>query len=449
MQTIPILERAIDQRISRLKELNQRSELTEGETTEVDQLRDELTDHQKKLEQRRWMASLEKENAKPQTADFQKAKESYSIRKAILSQLPNNRVDAGREIEVSQELQRQSGKHTDGLWCPVEQTRAVTTTTPSGGPGSEAIGRRHMSSQFINLLRPSTLGDLPFTRLTSKQDISIPKQKATAPTGKFIGETDDITSGDLQLESVTASPTRLGALSSYSTTMLIQSQPSIDQLIANDLSQNLSRILDRVIMYGKNTKVTAGDTRTGYGGSGATWTLADWTGLVGDTDKQFAGILNGIDPITPKGTLTAGKEIDIETIAQLMSELDKEELPTDGRYFILSSALYHKLSTTLEFTSSGSQTIGRNMTVRGYPTKITNLIPANRKKGGATTLSDLIYVHCPSYGLVDFYNGIEIMSNPYSEFGKGIIQVRAMSYMASFKRYSALAEWTNQAVTAL
>ena len=449
METIPILERAIDQRLTRVQELNKRTDLTESEQSEVANLRQELTDKQNQLEQRRWMATLEKDNAKPESPDIANAKKQYSLRKAILSQLPNSKIDAGLEKEVSQQMTMDSGKHTDGLWAPVEQ-RTVTTTTPSAGAGGSLVGTRHLGSSFINLLRPSLLStQLPFTRLSAKQNLSIPKAKATAPTSKFIGETDAITSGDAQFESISVSPSRAGALTEYSTTMLIQSDPSIDQLLATDISQNLQRIIDRVIVYGKNTTVTAGNTQTGFGSG--TFTAAQFTDLVGSTANQFAGILNSITPETPTGTVTNGKAIDVSDIAKLMALLDVGELPSENRYFLLSSNLFHKLSTTLEFSSSGSMPIGRSdMTVRGYPTIISNLIVSNRTKGTSTNnLGDLVYFHAPSYGLVDFYNGIEIMSNPYSEFSKGIVQVRAMCYMGSFKRYSTLAKWYNQCQTAI
>ena len=449
MSTIPLLERAIDQKLVRLKELNQRDDFSEAESVEVDQLKEQLTADQDKLEQRKWLASLEVESAKPLPTDYADARAQYSIRKAVLAMNGDSNVDASLEKEVSQQITADSGKSpSKGMWCPTERvTHAVTTTTPSGGAGSNLISTEHLTGQYINLLRPSRLTSIPFTRLSSKGDVAIPKAKADITSAKFLGESENLTSSDGEFESVTCSPTKYGAMSEFSALLLAQSDPSIDTLLAQSLSEKLQRIYDRVCIYGKQVGVTAGDTRTGYGGSGATWTIGDWTGLVGSTDKQFAGITQGIDPTALTGN--NGKSLSVSDIERLMAELDKEELPEDGRWVLLSAPLARKLSVTLEFSSSGSMPIFRGGRVRDYNTLVTNLIPSNRKKGTATALSDLIVVHAPSYGLVDFYGGLELMTNQYSQFASGNIQIRAMGFVGSFKKYDALAEWYNVCETVI
>ena len=122
----------------------------------------------------------------------------------------------------------------------------------------------------------------------------------------------------------------------------------------------------------------------------------------------------------------------------------------DGRYFITSPSLYNKLSDTLEFTSAGSMTIGRNGTVRGMPTILSTAVVHNRSKDSARTLSDLIYAHWPSFGFVTF-DAVQILTNPYGEadFKAGRISVRAQCYHDTFKRYNAtsICSWYNQCVT--
>lgn len=69
----------------------------------------------------------------------------YSVLRAIASTVPGLSVDAGRELEVSAELQRRSGRRHEGVSIPLAalERRTVTTAAPAGGPGG-------------NLVRPTT-----------------------------------------------------------------------------------------------------------------------------------------------------------------------------------------------------------------------------------------------------------------------------------------------------
>jgi len=65
----------------------------------------------------------------------------FSLIRAIASQVPGLNVDAGRERELSRELERRSGRAAGGIMVPttVFEKRIVTTTTPAGGPGANVI----------------------------------------------------------------------------------------------------------------------------------------------------------------------------------------------------------------------------------------------------------------------------------------------------------------------
>src|SRR5512143_2359481 len=86
---------------------------------------------------------------------FERECRSYSLLKAIASQVPGIRVDAGRELEVSAELQRRSGRAHEGITVPstVFETRVLTTAAPAGGPGTNIIATDHRADQYIDILR--------------------------------------------------------------------------------------------------------------------------------------------------------------------------------------------------------------------------------------------------------------------------------------------------------
>ena len=454
MSTIPILEREIDQKLSRLKELNQRSEFTEGESAEVDKLRQELSEKQNQLEQRQYLANLEADSVKPDEPDLAKAKKEFSVRKAILSQIPTAKIDAGQEIEVSQELSNRSNvpDKEQGIWCPIEKQRAITYTTPSGGAGQNIVGTDHLGSQFIGLLRSSELASkLPMLRLSSSSLLRIPRQK-TGVFGKALGESDTLTNEDAQFEVVTCGPPkRVGILASYSYQQMLMSDPSVETLVVSDLNDRMQRIVDKLILYGQNDSIAAGNSTTGYGTG--TFTVAQWTGRIGALAHQWEGITHDVTPATPVTTgVTNGLTLKIEDITHLKNEIDKEDIGMEGRVFITSPMLANKLSDTLEFASSGSQPIFRNGMIRSMPTVLSTAVVHNRVKGNSgNTLSDLIYAHFPSFGFVTF-DAVQILTNPFgdADFKAGRISVRAQCYHDTFKRYSSssICSWYNQCVTA-
>lgn len=460
MSKIPILEREIDSKLSRLKELNQRSEFTETETNEVEKLRKELNEKQNQLEQRQYLASLEADSVKPDEPDLAKAKRQFSVLRAIQSQIKECNVDCGLENEVSQEI-RSKSKISDvdadrGIWCPhapnEDQQRAVTGTTPSGGPGSNLIGTTHLGGQLIQLLRSSRIASMmPLLRLSSRSNLRIPKQK-TGVFGKALGETASLSNEDSQWEVVTCGPPkRIGALASFSFQQMLQSDPSIESLVVSDLNQRLERIVDKLILYGQNDTVTTGNTNTGYGSG--TFTKAQLEGRLGSVSDHFVGLTHDVTASTPVTTpVNNGVTLKIEDITHLKNQLDKEDIGMEGRVWITSPMLMNKLGDTLEFASSGSQPIARGGMIRSMTTIQSTAVVHNRVKGSSgNTLSDLIYIHAPSYGFVTF-DAIQVLVNPYSDadFKAGRISVRAQCYHDTFKRYDAstICAWYNQCVTA-
>jgi hypothetical protein len=100
-------------------------------------------------------------------------------------------VDAGRELEVSQEMARRSGRTFQGMAVPLAvlrrsvEKRIITTTTPAGTPGDSLIQTTLDGEAYIDLLRAALrirqLGSRYITGLTSNVDI--PRLARTASAG--------------------------------------------------------------------------------------------------------------------------------------------------------------------------------------------------------------------------------------------------------------------------
>ena len=104
---------------------------------------------------------------------------SFSLLKAIASQIPNLKVDAAREKEISAELERRGGRAAQGMMVPMSvfEKRVVTSTLPAGGPGSNIISTDLLAGQFIDALR---VADAHATARRSRV-VRPPRQRGYSP----------------------------------------------------------------------------------------------------------------------------------------------------------------------------------------------------------------------------------------------------------------------------
>jgi hypothetical protein len=87
------------------------------------------------------------------------ALDGFSLRRAILSQVPGHTEDCGRERELSSEIARRAGRPFQGIAVPMSvfqkriEQRVMTTALPAGGPGSNLIATDYRGDQYIDILR--------------------------------------------------------------------------------------------------------------------------------------------------------------------------------------------------------------------------------------------------------------------------------------------------------
>ncbi|MFZ4394640.1 MAG: phage major capsid protein [Kiritimatiellia bacterium] len=177
------------------------------------------------------------------------------------SELPS--VDDGLEREVSQESVRlirmnPEGKNYTprGMCIPWDLVRAqgngaVRREFNIAGTGSNVVAQNLRPELFIDYLRSKLiLAKLGITTLTGLVgDVLIPKQTATA-AGGWVDETTAGTAGTLTVGQVKVSPKTLGAYTDISRQLLMQSTPSADMLVMNDLVESLARSIQVAGFHG-------------------------------------------------------------------------------------------------------------------------------------------------------------------------------------------------------
>jgi HK97 family phage major capsid protein len=192
---------------------------------------------------------------------FERECRSFSLLRVIASQVPGIRVDAGRELEISAELQRRSGRAHEGITVPstVFETRVLTTAAPAGGPGSNIIATDHRADQYIDILRARLvtrrLGATVLSGLTG--NVAIPRRKASN-AAYWVAENAAVTASDPQFEQVTLAPKHVGCLVEFSRNLLLQSSPDVEQLVRQDFAAVLAEGIDRVAIKGGGTSEPTG-----------------------------------------------------------------------------------------------------------------------------------------------------------------------------------------------
>jgi HK97 family phage major capsid protein len=327
---------------------------------------------------------------------------SFSLIRAIASQVPGLDVDAGRERELSQEVARRAGRPFAGMAVPLSvftrpvEERVMTTALPGGGPAGNLIGTDFRPDMFIDLLRSS----LAVRRLGARflndlrGNVDVPRQKASA-TAQWVAENSPLSLSDLSFDKVSLTPKHCGAVTEISRNLLLQSSPDIEQLVRSDFAAVLAEALDRAAIAGTGSSnqprgilstVGIGSVALGANGAAPTYAaFADLVGAVADVNAEASGSL---------GFLSNTK------IRRAVAKM----LATDNR------------------------PLGEDTVFQGMPRAFSNVAPSNLSKGTANgTLSAVIYGAWSDL-LIGAWSEFDLLVNPYesSAYLKGNIQVRGM-----------------------
>jgi HK97 family phage major capsid protein len=327
---------------------------------------------------------------------------SFSIVRAIAAQVPGMNVDAGRERELSQELARRSGRSAQGMLVPLEvfhrpvEQRVLTTAAPAGGPGGNLIQTDNRGDLFIDALRAALrirqLGATVLTGLVGNVDV--PRLKATGTAG-WVAENAALTAADHQFDKVSLTPKHVGALTEFSRNMLMQTSPSIEQLVRADFAAILAGAMDRAAING--------------GGSN------EPTGIL-----ATAGIGNA-DIGTNGGPITWAKVIDLVAAV--------EEANGVGAGFLTNAKVVKSARKTAKVASTDSVMVMESPdSLAGYPLVATNNVPSNLVKGtSGAVCSALIYGNWSDL-LIGYWSEFDLLVNPFEStaYSKGNVQVRGM-----------------------
>lgn len=326
----------------------------------------------------------------------QKEQRDYSFMKAVRG-LVNGSGLNGLEREVSDEIAKRQGREARGFYAPDsfwsgKRDLTVGTDTAGGFLRPED----HRGDQFIDALRSRLVLNQLGTRFMSglKGDVAIPKLSAGVSAG-FVAENGATSEVNATFAQVTMSPKSLGAFTDVSRLLMIQSDPSVEQIVRDDLLNAIAQKIEDVAIEG--------------GGSN------EPTGITGTTGIGSVAIgTNG-------GAASWGKVVD------LVKEIEQDNAASGEIKFLTNSKVKSHLAQTAKVSSTDSVMILNDPwnSLYGYDMAVTNNVPSDLTKGTGTGLSALIAGDFSNL-MIGLFSTSDVLVDPYTGGSSGAVRIRVM-----------------------
>lgn len=311
-----------------------------------------------------------------------KEKREYSLLRAINAAATGDWRQAGFERELSDEIAKRSGKEARGFYVPTDLKWAQRDqTVGTDSQGGYLVGTDHLADQFIEALYARlTLANLGAQTMTGlRGDISIPKLTTSTSNAGFVAEGSAPTEGAAVFGQVTMSPKTLACYVDVSRKLMMQSDPSVEQVLRNDIVNTFARKIDEV-------------------------------GIEGGGSNEPSGILSNTDAATV-AIGTNGGAITYSKIVDLIKEVEIDNaIIGDRPAFLTNPKVMAALRTVAKQASGveGNFILDPNNTMLGYGVNSTTLVPSDLSKGTGSNLSALIFGDF-SQLMLGFWSGVDVV----------------------------------------
>ena len=338
-----------------------------------------------------------------QSAEYRAASENFSVIDALKG-MQSGRGLSGLNAEINQEIERQTGRRSEGFFVPSNtgwnmQTRAYVKGTATAG--GNLIQTELLEQNFVEALRNRTivgeLGARYFPGLVG--NVAIPRRTGDN-TAYWIGadNSDSITESTGSFDQISMSPKTVGALTKYSHLMKLQSTPEIEQVIRNGFIAIIANAIDAAALNGSGSS------------------------------NQPTGVLNttGIGSVAGG---TNGAAADLDDFIDLKKEVSVDNADLSSCAYVTNSKVegaVHKLKDSngdYILDPYGAE-LGQQQ-ILSRRLEITNAMPSNLTKGSGSNLSAILYGNFADL-YIGLFGDVEVLVDPYSDFAKGTTGVRIL-----------------------
>ena len=332
---------------------------------------------------------------------------NFSLVRALNAALTGDWSKAGFEREVSQTLAKRSGRETTGFFMPSDITMQRDTTpgymVGQATQGGNLVATELRAGSFIDLLRAKAMvtrmGATVISGLVG--NVEIPRQTG-ASTTYWLAENGAPTESNATFDKVSLKPKTIGALSSISRNLLLQSSMNVEAFVRNELAVSLALGIDLAALCGTGTN----NQPTG---------IANVSGIC-----TVEGGTNG-------GSLTFDKLIDMET------QVATANADVTNMYYLCNAATIGFLkkikNTTGDYIWKPITEAVRNGfpgEVNGYAVGRSNQVRSGLEKGTAKNCHEIYFGNWADL-LIGEWGFLEIDVNRYGDQWKsGGVEVRAL-----------------------
>lgn len=296
----------------------------------------------------------------------------YSMLRAIQAILLGKREHASFEMKISDELSKRYDKEPNGFFVPndvivnkrnyvtqeMQQKAMMGRYAPEiqqriltvAAAAANLVGTDHLGASFIDLLRNKakmlSLGVRMLTGL--RGNVSIPKQTGASTAYWLETESTALTLTDMTFGALALSPKTVAAGTSFSRQLLLQSDPSIQALVMDDLVRVLALAIDLAIIDGS-------------GASGQPTGILNTTGI---------GAVDGVN-------------LDWDKVVEFETDVEAANADVDTMNFVTRATVKGLMKKRHEFEGGIDRLWTKDNMVNGYPGIVSNQVPANTAIFGA------------------------------------------------------------------
>ena len=341
---------------------------------------------------------VERGKSNPQTAaphlDMSKSDvRRYSVMRALRAAQNRSWKDAGLELECNKEISKRLNKlpRTEtSFFVPLDvmmrdlpvQKRDMTVAGVSGS--NYLVSTDNQPGSFIDLLRNTSVAlRMGVTRLSGLVgNVTIPKMTAGNTAYWLADENTQITESQPTIGQLSLAPKNVAALTELSHQLMQQSSPDAEQLVLTSIARDIGLAVDVGILRGAgNSGQPTGIITTGSIGS------------VSGTSLAAAGVL------------------------EFQSDVAANNALQPGCGYVTTPAVAALLAARPELPSTGTTRLWQGNLLEG------SLFNFPAMSSAQMSSATMLFGWWPSVVLAE-WGVLELMTNPYSDFTRGLTAVR-------------------------
>ena len=320
----------------------------------------------------------------------------YSITRAIAMQMPGSKRE-GIESELNDELALKYGRRADGCFIP-DEVFARSLVAGTGTLGGMVVQTSVLAQEFVEILRnKSQVLNLGARVLNLSAPVTIPRLNG-AGTANWVGESVASTLTAVNFTNLTLTPQAISAYHQYSKQLLMESNPSIDAIVRDDITQTLALAIDLAALHGTGSGQPTGIANT----SGISSVALAANGLALGNTTAFPAMVS-------LESLVATSNADVGSLAYLMRPGCRGALRTAARFANSDTPVWDPATNT----------------VNGYKAAVSAQVAANLTTGTATTITSPIFFGNWNDLLIASFGSTDLVVDPYTAGANGVVRLYA------------------------